>query len=269
MMKEDDHMHSCYSFDGKMSLENIIQESIRKGIKEIAVTDHIELAAPDIATGFQVNGAKAEFAKLREKYQDQIIIKRGIELGNVNIDLEQGIALAKEFDGDFILGSVHNLKENEDVGYSNYQQINIKDFYHTYLDAIYQVALNADYDVLAHLTYPMKAIYEQTGWKLDIAEYRKQFESIFEIVVRRGKGIEVNTSGLRVSLQEMLPNEEILRLYKACGGSIITVGSDAHEPQYIGEGIREAMDCLQRLGFTEITTFTNRIPMQHCLGEQS
>lgn len=52
MMKEDYHMHSCYSFDGKMSLENIIQESIRKGIKEIAVTDHIELAAPDIATGF-------------------------------------------------------------------------------------------------------------------------------------------------------------------------------------------------------------------------
>ena len=268
MIKEDYHMHSCYSFDGKMSLEDIVRESIRKGIEEIAVTDHIELAAPDIATCFRVNEAKAEFVRLRQKYQDRITIKRGMELGNANIDLKQGIALAAEFDGDFILGSVHNLKENEDVGYSNYRQTDVVDFYHTYLDAVYEVALHADYDVLAHLTYPWKAIHEQTGLKPDIREYRKQFEAIFDVVIKREKGIEVNSSGLRVSLQELLPNEEILQIYKACGGSIITVGSDAHEQQYIGEGIKEAVDCLRKLGFEKITTFTNRVPKQHSLGKQ-
>ncbi len=266
MTIEDYHIHSKYSFDGNMSFEEIVQESIKKNLSEIAVTDHIELAAPDIMTEFNVNAARMEFDKVREKYEGQITIKRGMELGNAQLDMQQADIVAQEFDGDFILGSVHNLEINHDVWYSDYRKINKKQFYHAYLDAVYEVAQKADYDVLAHITYPSKGIYTQTGWRLDLKEYQKQFEKIFEAVISRGKGIEVNTSGLRVSLQEALPNEEILKLYRDCGGTIITVGSDAHKAEDIGEGIKEAMQCLEKLKFEGITTYTHRIAEQHCFG---
>ena len=51
-------------------------------------------------------------------------------------------------------------------------------------------------------------------------------EEILRQVIRRGKGIEINTTA--GTLTEPLPSLEILKTYRRLGGEIVTTGSDAH-----------------------------------------
>jgi histidinol-phosphatase (PHP family) len=54
---------------------------------------------------------------------------------------------------------------------------------------------------------------------------------------------------------------DILKLYKAMGGEIITVGSDAHNPKYLCYGFEDtARDMLQSLGYKYFCTFKNKQP---------
>ena len=43
MYLADYHMHSKYSFDGSEELDTICQMAIRRGLSEIAITDHMDI----------------------------------------------------------------------------------------------------------------------------------------------------------------------------------------------------------------------------------
>ena len=78
-------------------------------------------------------------------------------------------------------------------------------------------------------------------------------------MVNDGKGIEINSGGLRRKGYNMFnPSEEILKFYKECGGEIITFGSDAHTPEDVAYGIKEAYEILKGIGFEYIADFKER-----------
>ena len=85
------------------------------------------------------------------------------------------------------------------------------------------------------------------------------FDKILREIIKRGKGIEVNTSGINRA-GHMLPHPSIIRRYHELGGRIITIGSDAHKPQNVGAYIKDAIDIIAEAGFQEITLFKNREP---------
>ena len=80
-------------------------------------------------------------------------------------------------------------------------------------------------------------------------------------MVAHGKGIEVNTYRGK-TLSEWKP---VLELYRACGGELVTTGSDAHVTSSVGKGIPEAMELLRSCGFRYVTTYERRQPQQHKL----
>lgn len=55
-------------------------------------------------------------------------------------------------------------------------------------------------------------------------------------IIYNGKGIEINTAGLRYGLNATNPSAEIVLRYRELGGEIITIGSDAHYSRDIGSG---------------------------------
>ncbi len=59
----------------------------------------------------------------------------------------------------------------------------------------------------------------------------------------------MNTSGVRYGLTNGMPSDDILKLYKQCGGEIITLGSDAHKPEDIAFQFSESLQLLQSIGF--------------------
>jgi histidinol-phosphatase (PHP family) len=72
---------------------------------------------------------------------------------------------------------------------------------------------------------------------------------ILSRVIADGKGIEVNTSGWRYGLGAPQPTDDVLRLYRDLGGTIVTIGSDSHNPEHLGAYLRLAQDRLRALGF--------------------
>lgn len=81
--------------------------------------------------------------------------------------------------------------------------------------------------------------------------------------LKNGKGIEVNTSSFRYALNDLTPSRDILRLYKELGGTIITIGSDAHKEEHLGAKISYVKEELKKLGFNSFCTFDKMKPIFH------
>ena len=88
-------------------------------------------------------------------------------------------------------------------------------------------------------------------------------EQIFEVVIADGKGIELNTSSRAYKLKSLMPSKEILKLYHDMGGKIITIGSDAHNADRIGDCVMESQKILKDIGFDGIYTFEKMKPEFH------
>ena len=86
---------------------------------------------------------------------------------------------------------------------------------------------------------------------------------ILEIVIKDGKGIEVNTSYIRYGLKDMTPSRTLLKLYRELGGEIITLGSDTHRAEHLAPYINEAKIELLNLGFKYHHTFNKMNPIPH------
>ena len=79
-------------------------------------------------------------------------------------------------------------------------------------------------------------------------------------VIEKGKGIEINTSGLRQKFGDTFPSFEYIKLYRELGGEIITIGSDAHSMNYLGYKFKIIPDYLMDAGFDYYTIFKQRKP---------
>ena len=119
-------------------------------------------------------------------------------------------------------------------------------------DALERLASAGAYDVLGHIIYPLRYM----PFPISLERWRDRIRGILETVVSKGKGIEVNTYRGRT----LGPWLEILTLYHACGGEIVTLGSDAHIPAHVGAGIPQAAELLRAAGFSCVAVYQRRIP---------
>ena len=89
-----------------------------------------------------------------------------------------------------------------------------------------------------------------------LARYRDQIREILRLAIDSGRGIEINTwKG-----QTLAAWRPLLKDYKELGGEILTVGSDAHAPDPLGRGIREAYQLMQDCGFRYVAVYHQRKP---------
>jgi histidinol-phosphatase (PHP family) len=125
------------------------------------------------------------------------------------------------------------------------------------------VTAHTEFDVLGHLTYPSKAKVHPTHIPIDLNTHKEIVAEIFKVLISKGKGIEINTSGVD-RCNAYLPSPDYLRLFKDLGGNIVTVGSDAHTVGRVGQYCREACQIVQDI-FGHVCTFENRQPIFHKL----
>ena len=83
------------------------------------------------------------------------------------------------------------------------------------------------------------------------------------ILANKGIGLEVNTSGID-RIHTFLPDEPYLRRFKELGGEIVTIGSDAHTCDRVGQYTKEACDMIRDI-FGYVCTFKDRKPIFHKL----
>lgn len=264
MYKINYHTHTVFSPDASSTPEQMLEAACNCGLDEICFTDHFECNGNDaIPEGFDPwpEFETDRYFKTIEalKKESDITVKTGIELGQAT----QNKAAAEKiltYPWDLVLGSLHNLRGRYDFYYLGLQGVDMRPLMKDYFEQLYELAVYGRFSVLSHLYYPVKYIYRQ-GQAFDMRRYGAEIEDILRVVIENGKGIEINTSALNSPYENTVPCLADIKRYRQLGGEIITVGSDCHHADAVGNGVDTAYAFLRQAGFTAVTVFERRKPI--------
>ena len=259
----DYHMHSHVSFDGHDTGEALAKAALKAGLKEICFTDHIDYDPLEKMgkMDFDTDAYNAEYNNLDIP---GLKIRRGMEFG---MDANNVMQFKKDLQRrhfDFVLGSIHFV-DDLDVYFEEYwSDKTVFQAERRFLEAtLDSVRVHDDFDVLAHLTYIGKCTAHPAPRCVPFAEHRELIDEILKVLVAKGKGMEMNTSGVD-RCGGFLPTADYFRRFKELGGQIVTVGSDAHNCQRVGQYAFDACEILKDI-FGYVCTFENRKPIFHKL----
>lgn len=266
----DYHTHSRISPDAKAPMLELLSAAEQAGLQELCVTDHVE---PTVFGGTALREKDYDWEPMRREYEaakaawnGAVVFRLGAELG----DAVRAPEMAERFleqapELDFIIGSIHALSGR--FGYQGLFPFVPKDeaearcAIEDYLEEVQKLAEWGKFDVLGHLTLPLRYFNELRGFQLTFDGFEPQVERILRTLIGNGCGIELNTNRGKIPL----PDEKWLRMYRDLGGERITVGSDAHAPAGVGTAVAEGQALLKRCGFTRFCTFEKRQPVWHAL----
>lgn len=264
MYYTDYHSHSILSPDGRVPLSEMADAALAAGIDELCITDHYDLQAEHGGRNpaYDWGPAIAQYQEAATRYAGRLVIRLGLELGGAPVDPAYCEALLDQAELDFVIGSLHNMSPSAGGVDFYYQDYSDQAVCHRALDDYFasMEALAARpglYDSLGHIIYPLRYMPPT----VTLERYMGRIEGILKEVTASGRGIEVNTYRGK-SIGEWRP---ILECYRAVGGTLVTVGADAHAPEGVGRGVREAYGLLRELGFRQVATYKKRQPILHDL----
>lgn len=259
----DFHMHTTVSYDGHNTAGEMARAALAAGLKEICFTDHLdyEQGRPREETAFPVD----TYNKMYDGFaMPGLTIRNGVEIGMTpwnGAEVDRDLNLRHY---DFVLGSIH-YADNLDLYLKPFWEgKTVEQAERRYFEEMLAcVRLHDNFDVLGHLTYISKTAAHPAPRLVPLESCREIVEEIMKVLIAKGKGMEVNTSGVdRVG--DFLPGAQYLRLYKSLGGEIVTTGSDAHRTNRVGRHIGLATELLKDI-FGYVCTFEDRRPVFHKL----
>ncbi len=114
----DTHMHSIYSYDGQMKLEDMVKKGVELGLKYMIFTEHLELNQIKYSQFLnRYNLYSEEIDILQEKYPKLKLLK-GIEFSNPEMYLDE-LEKINELELDYLIGRFPNderLKLYQNLG---------------------------------------------------------------------------------------------------------------------------------------------------------
>ncbi|PKK39162.1 Histidinol-phosphatase [Clostridiaceae bacterium JG1575] len=236
-MLYDNHVHSAFSADGSMSLEQITALARGKHLG-VVLTDHLDLDQP--------NGRfeATDYAKAGAAFRSCGLLL-GTECGMVPSLAHENRAFLNQSAPDFILGSVHTYCEAPTLAPSGRTPLPPELFWARYLDyVLYCLKTHPFIDSLGHLDYPARyAPYEGLcfSWTRD----EKELSAIYRFLIEHEIALELNLRRFtKDNLEEFTEN---YGAYRSMGGRLVTLGSDAHRPEALGERLQEGFDFCRAL----------------------
>lgn len=257
----DYHLHSNFSADCDTPIEATIEQAIEVGLREICFTEHIDIDYPDPTINFELDlpAYNRKLTEVQKMYNDQIRIKKGVELGLQPHQVEDYKSLMNEEIFDFVICSMHTADKKDLHSGNFFADKTIEDAYEQYYkELLYCVQHFKDYNVLGHLDLVKRYTKQQSE-----RDFQAIITEIFKVIIPDGKGIELNTSGFRYGLGSGMPSADILKLYRDMGGEILTLGSDSHVASTVAYQFPESLELLKSLGFNYIATFDRGQPAFH------
>lgn len=252
----DTHMHTkAFSSDGRMSIEEVIQYQKQTAMGEIGVviTEHFDYhyVSPDLFH-FDV---EEYFTTYRDYRSASLLL--GVEIGLQKSCMEMNKRLAQDHVFDMVLGSIH-LVNGYDISRAEYYHGKSKEeAYGLYLkEMLHNIERYDDFDTLTHIDFITRyAPYADK--ELYYEPHREVLDEIFQVLIAGGKALEINTRRF-ASDRSITVIEELYKRYRDLGGEYITLGSDAHEPRFIGYAFHKAQELIKKYHFRPVY-FKDRI----------
>lgn len=259
----DFHMHSGVSFDTQSDPREMLRAAEERGLREICFTDHYDYKYlpeenHDLFTLEEYANAYDGLTSHRVK------VRRGVEFGLETWNCKEADEFLSSRHFDFVIGSVHYTKGGDPYEAPYWKDKSQHEAFSVYLEQMLDcVRLHSNYDVLGHMNYVCKSAHNPTHAPLRYEDYSDICDEIMRILVQKGKGMEINSSGVNM-VGEYLPSADFLRRFRELGGEIVTIGSDAHNPDRVGQYADEGIAMLKDI-FGYVCTFADRKPIFHKL----
>lgn len=271
----DCHTHTQYSMDSEADIIEMIERARELGLAAYAVTDHCECSCWYEKEHYQntelfdyfnykedFEASVSAVTSLKEKYPDLELIC-GTELGQPLADTAIAEKIVNDPRLDFIIASLHQLDNEKDFYYINYYRMTndeINDLLERYFIGIYNICKWGKFDVLGHLTYCLRYMKIRNNITPNLKIFDEIIAESLRTLALNGKGIEINTSGIRQGFGATFPSLKYVRLFRELGGEILSIGSDAHKVHDLGANIAEGTELARAAGFDKICYFKKRQP---------
>lgn len=263
----DHHTHTCHSPD---ALENAtfaayLEAATARGVPGLMFTDHVDMDTP--VALFQTFPDYTAYAKMLATWakKTNFDLRMGVEVGlqpHLTVQLETFLA---HHPFDVVIGSIHLGDGLDFYNGDFFQGKTQQEAYRRYFEIVRDVIVSMDtFDIFGHFDY----IIRYGGYAdkhFETADYDDLILPALGTLAKRGKALEINTSGFRYGLGVTHPKLDILRRFKSLGGTYVTLGSDAHDVADLQAHFPEALAMLKQAGFTAVTTYKHRIPTLHPL----
>jgi histidinol-phosphatase (PHP family) len=251
----DSHLHTAFSHDSRVLLEMYAAQAAQYGIREIAITDHVDFlpGSPGFRY-FDYDVRRKVLADAAERWAGKVSIRHGVEITyETRYHDEIGEYLSRH-PFDFAIGSVHAVdgspytRETIDTFASGKT---VAEAVAPYFSEVLGAIRSEYFDTLGHLDQCKRWLRE---WfpPADFATIPGSYEPLLRALVETGTALEVNASGLRYPEKETYPAGWVVARFRELGGQRVTVGSDSHLPECFAFGLEEAGDIIAAAGFEKL-----------------
>lgn len=258
----DMHTHTTYSPDASMTIMEAAAQADILGITHMAITDHCDYP-PDLNNTdwivTDIPGYIRDITAAQHAYTHLNII-RGMEIGHVDYAKDRIEDLLDALQPDFIIGSSHYIHGVDPYFRTYYDNKTKQEAYIEYLDYIAESILEMDERicVVGHIGYVTRyGPYHDRS--MHYADFPEAIDRLLQNVIHRGMGIEINTSGYN-TLGVPMPTFSLVERYRQLGGEILTIGSDAHSVDRLGQHYHRAVDMAKSAGFKYQAIFKDLQP---------
>ena len=252
LIPPDHHVHTEWSWDAERGdMERTCARALELGLPSVAFTEHADwVRGPECVVDLDgylecVERCRARFPGLR--------ILSGVELGEPHRHPAETRALLARAPLDRVLGSVHTIQwqgGEDDASKPGFlRPETVDEQYRAFLeDTRRMLDGEVTFAVLAHLDYP-KRYWPQGAAPYAAARFEEELRAVLGAAARAGVALEVNTTRGGPAERYLCPGPEVVRWWAEAGGRAVAFGSDAHSPDRLAAGFREAAAMVEAAGY--------------------
>jgi len=256
----DYHLHTSLCGHASGEINDYLEQALKMGIEEIGFSDHYPLyflsperAIPNYAMSESQLPLYVDMVQQLAK-TTSIKVKLGIEVDYVPGYEKELADKLTAYPFDYIIGAVHFI---DGWGFDNpaeidgYRNRDLYRIYEEYFGLIQQAAKTGIFDIIAH-----PDLVKKFGFTLE-RDLTPLYEETARVFKEANICAEVNTAGLRYPAREIYPSPLMLKILHRYGVPV-TLGSDAHTPEQVGYDLRNTLQLIKAVGYSEIALFEQR-----------
>lgn len=263
----DMHTHSKHSHDSECEVSDMAAKAAERHLSGFAVTDHCDI---EYYQTVDLNSLVEESIADAKKNSGNIMVLHGVEIGEMFWHSEVTEKILRNHDFDAVIGSVHAVRFEEytmpysQIDFAKMGKIKAEAYLNQYFDDMIYMTENCDFDILAHMTCPLRYINGKYDMDIDCGRYMHKIKQILKCIIERKIALEINTSCVYngSGYCKFMPEIQIIEMYKDMGGYLITTGSDAHISDNSANEFDVLYGTLKKIGFKNTYYYKNRCAIQ-------
>jgi histidinol-phosphatase (PHP family) len=263
----DLHLHTSRCGHAAGTLDEYVEAGRRRALEIMCFTDHLPMPAPypqhytmrPVEMTDYVADVRAAAQRARANGGPEVLL--GIEADWLPDAIAQVREAIASHDLDLVLGSVHFLGDwafDDPDLVERYRMWQPDVLWERYFGELASAAASGMFDVMAH-----PDLVKKFGHRSE-RDPQAWYEQTAIALAEGGVAVEVNSAGLRKPVAEIYPALEMLRACRRRGVQA-TMGSDAHAPSEVGEGLDAARELLLAAGYESVVYFRSRTPQEVAL----